>query len=208
MCHSPWNLLHPFLVSHAPLRGLCLHAVASRDRSDLAEHADLNTDAPPCSKQLRMPRRHGEDPSVQLTIQLTVSSMWHQPGMGGASDGDGSCRYSSAIDAEASPTAGGSSSSHASSALTHEALQALEASQQIQGVTSVLGGGAKANMRRAASFGRQDKARGAGKDLAGRVAELSQLVTSTAADARQAESRLATLQCRLRDEVRAPCHRG
>ena len=121
---------------------------------------------------------------------------------------DSSARYSSAVDAKGGPsTADGSTSSQAASALTHDALQAFDASLPGRGglpptLPPTLGGAAlaKANMKRSASFGRQDKLRGNAKDSA-RVAELAQLLADAKADARQAESRLATLQCRLRAEV-------
>ena len=154
---------------------------------DLAEHAELNADAPARSLQLRVPRavRRGDaQPEMQLTIQVQVKSVWYQ--------GDASA---SAREDDEMSAAGASSSagSLASSALTHEALQALEASQRGAALP------AKGVAKRAFSFERS--ARNA-KESGNRIAELTQLAANAAGDAHQAESRLATIQFRLRNEVR------
>lgn len=177
---------------------------------DLAEHAELTSGAAPKSKQLRLPRvvRRGDPkPDASILVQMSITSRWVQ-GASGASDSTresaSACcgEQTNALDA-AESTASGASSSLASSALTHEALQAFEKAGGGSGggVTSGSGGGDRSQMRRSQSFGRQVASARGGKD-ASRVAELSQLVAGAAADARQAESRLATLQFRLRTEVR------
>ena len=145
---------------------------------DLADHADLNAEAPARSKQLRIPRtvRRGNAES-SMTIQMTISSRWLQtetlPHDDATSDG---------------------TRSEGSSALTHEALQALDASQR-QGLSAPL----RNQMKRSNSFGRG--AKNASAQQASRVEELTKLVAEATADARQAESRLSTLQFRLRTEV-------
>jgi len=145
---------------------------------DLADHADLNAEAPARSKQLRIPRivRRG-DAESSMTIQMTISSRWLQtetlPHDDATSDG---------------------TRSEGSSALTHEALQALDASQR-QGLSAPL----RSQMKRSNSFGRG--AKNASAQQASRVEELTKLVAEATADARQAESRLSTLQFRLRTEV-------
>jgi hypothetical protein len=155
---------------------------------DMADHAELDAQAAPRSKQLRVPRvvRRGDTADLDITIQLSISSQWHQ----GGGAGEAPSRESTMDDGTTS--AGGTS---ASSALTHEALQALDAANG----GGAAGSFAKVKLARSSSFTRGGKAT---KDSS-RVAELSMLVAGAAADARQAESRLATLQFRLRSEVRA-----
>jgi len=158
---------------------------------DLAEFAELNAEVPARSKQVRMSRavRRGDAQATatDITVQMTIKSHWHQLG-----DAAPSLREeddSFAADAtESTP----SERSLASSALTHEALQALEASQRDGTV-------AKGAMKRSQSFGRTVK--GSNAKESAKLAELSQLAAGAAADARQAESRLATLQFRLRTEI-------
>jgi hypothetical protein len=183
---------------------------------DLAEHADLDASAPARSKQLRLPRaalRRGDaHADTFILIQMTITSRWQR---GDAAGGD-----ESAEGVGDASTASGTSSSGASSltstALTHETLQAFDASQPQRGVGHLglklafsAGGGdqhpvERRNLSRSHSYGRFQAGSKSSKVDAGRVAELSQLMAGAAADARQAESRLATLQFRLKAEVRAP----
>ena len=179
---------------------------------DLSEHADLNADAPPRQKGLHLPRlsfrRDDLNPDMQILIQMTVTSRWLQnpaehaagsSGSGGVYPGMRDPPHSSA--ASDASSSHGASSSMASSALTHDALQQFEASHGRAGPPSAAlsnsesgGGHYSGNYRSVSSSGK-------GKAESSRVAELSQLIAGAAADARQAESRLATLQFRLRTEV-------
>jgi len=171
---------------------------------ELSEHADLNADSPAKSKQLRLPRamlRRGDGSAdAMLTLQMTIKSQWMQ--------GEGSGEQSSRDSGSAYPKLDGSggssnaSGSAASSALTHEALQALEAvhSAAPASVANSSNPSSDRNaLQRSGSFER--KLRGGKGRESSRVAELSQLVASAAADARAAESRLAACQFRLRTEV-------
>ena len=142
---------------------------------------------------------------VSLTVQTSVTSIWHQHA---SAEGDELSERASTPASDGVATA--STSSHASSALTHEALAAFEASHAGTGGkpgdptasgAAAPAGVSRSRLGRSASFGRQDKRSGGGGSGATRVAELSQLVAGAAADARQAESRLAALQFRLRTEV-------
>lgn len=97
---------------------------------DLAEHAELNANAPARSIQLRLPRaafRRGDaKPDMTILIQMTIASRWLQSASGtdGLSAGDTTPR-----DSSSEPTLSDASGSlPSSSALTHEALQALDAS--------------------------------------------------------------------------------
>jgi len=178
----------PSTFSVIDMRGMILGSA----EFDLAEFAELNTDVPARSKQLFCMSRaskRGGGPEVQLTIQMTISSHWHQLGDAAPSLRDDDDANAADVNSDGTP----SDRSLASSALTHEALQALEASQKTV---------PKGAMARSHSFHKSvDRTAGKGGKEAGKVAELSQLAAAAAADARQAESRLATLQYRLRTEI-------
>ena len=188
---------------------------------DLAEHADLNADAPPRSKQLHLPRlsfrRDDANPDMQILIQMTVTSRWLQnpadsaaassasgrasAGGGGVYPGVRETTNHSSAGSDASSSHGGGGSSMASSALTHDALQQFEASHGRAGPPSAALSNSEGGGGHYGGHYRSVTSSGKGKAESSRVAELSQLMAGAAADARQAESRLATLQFRLRTEV-------
>jgi hypothetical protein len=132
---------------------------------DLAEYAELDAEKP-AKPVLLMPRlvRKDSPSNMQITVQMTIKSHWHHQG------GDAAPSFREDQDA-----ADGGRSQGTTSAPTHEALQALEASQRTAN-TPLLKTGSK-------------------------LAEAQQLASVAASDARQAESRIATLQFRLRTEI-------
>lgn len=172
---------------------------------ELSEHADLNADSPAKSKQLRLPRallRRGDGTADMLiTLQMTIQSRWLQ---GESSDE----REYPKLDGGGSSNASGSA---ASSALTHEALQALDASHVAHSTTSSnpsydpspqqRNSDRAPTHHRSASFGRAEH-RGLKAKESSRIAELSHLVAAAAADARAAESRLAA--CQVHTPYRPP----
>lgn len=202
--------------------------VLAQAEFDLAEHANLSAEAPAKSIKLSMPRtslRRGDAAGDDMMlIQMTISSRWLQStaedystpsrsarrdplassasphpnslavgivpdGSGGAySGGDVGGGGDAPLRSDASD--GGLSSSLASDATTQEGTQ-----QRGGGGSSSSSAGAASTFATLIGGGRAHRAE------ASRVAELSQLVAGAAADARQAETRLATLQFRLRSEV-------
>ena len=181
-------------------------AVLATAEFELADQVDLEPRSAPRSKQLRMPRvvRRG-DRAAEITVQLSLSSVRHAAGAGADADGAdaiGSILGGAYPALETAPSvASASTSSMASTALTHEALAALEASHASKDArghaTAALPPAAlaKHQMKRSTSFGRS---RAAGNK---ELDHLTQLVEAARADARQTESRLAALQHRLRTEV-------
>ena len=191
---------------------------------DLADHATLTADAPAKSVKLKLPRaslRSGEASDMVL-IQMTITARWLQssadeapsplplprggagrdlPGLTSAQPYPSALALAERSSLASSAASDGASSSHASDAPTHEALPARALAPAAAPASSGIGYRPRMSGGSFMGPGGVGGARAHNKAEASRLAELSQLMAAAAADARQAESRLATLQFRLRTEV-------
>ena len=166
---------------------------------DLAEYVpsqENGSGQPEQVRQILMTPPKGSGLTEQCLVQLSVAAQT----MAAATD----AAMSEGTPSEAGDATGGAgggidgaSSRKGASALTHEALVALEAQQAANGK----GKASRTTLsfpRGSASAGATSKAAQAAQAQA---AQLAQLLQDAQADARQAESRVSTLQHRLRVEV-------
>lgn len=167
---------------------------------DLAECASLEASAPPVVKQLQLETASKISATLAVHLQLSVSSLYITPEEARAKESGTSARDSRAL-SDGSPSESGateitdaSSGSMSSNALTHDALERLdEQAPMTRSLTSSSGKLVGSKWSKGGAMGN--------KEAAGRITELAKLLSSAQEEARTAETRLATLQHRLRIEV-------
>jgi len=166
-------------VLHTPTAGAkpLVIAVAELDLAEyVTSHAEGTARPRQIVKQVLLTPPKGSEHNAQVLVQLSVDSQTLSAATAGSSMADG-----------APSEAGDSEASQESAALTHEALSAYDAAHDVRGVRGT-------HARHAAPSGRAGARR---PD----VSQVAQLLADAQADARQAESRVQTLQHRLRVEV-------
>ena len=168
---------------------------------DLAEHVpslEHGSEQPAQVRQILMTPPKGSGHTEQCLVQLSVAAQTMAAATGDAAMSEGTPSEAGDATAGAGGGADSAGSRKAASALTHEALVALEAQQAASGK----GKASRSTM----SFprGGQGSSGAAGKAAQAaqaQAAHLAQLLQDSQAEARHAESRVSTLQHRLRVEV-------